>query len=160
MITEADLKEAIVGCKNLTLVAQGFGITVTSLMVYMEQYGIKPEKLIEDDRAKQEKKKPKPYIHPADDKGVRCVLHCYENKTAKSCIYGGLCGTMDCCDYMILTGHRRPIVDPLDTHYCTAYVAIDKKLKEKMVRKKTEDEKRKFLREYLAERNKNVRENT
>lgn len=157
MITESDLKEAIVSCRNLKDVAQGFGISSNALRVLMDMYEIIPENLIPEKEPRRAK--PKPYIHETDENGVRCVCGFNNGKYSRRCFYGSNCGGMTCCDYMLITDKRRPIADKFDTHYCTAFLPISKSEKQKMKNKKSYGEKRLILREYL-ERNGNVRENT
>lgn len=152
MPTKEDIEQAIMAVGNLKEVAKGFGINVNSLKIYMDMYDIVPEKLKEP--VKKKPKKVKPYIHPTDEHGVRCVYETGKgNVTAQKCFFGGQCGGTDCCDYLLITLKRRPIADAFDTHYCTAYLPVPEKVKKKLKNKMQYDEKRKFLREYLAERN-------
>lgn len=98
-------------------------------------------------------KREQSYIHPSDEHGIRCEWTKEKgNRTAKRCLYGGICGNIDCCDYYLLTGKMRPIVDPKDTHYCTIFTPIPKKQKQKMNRTKGIPGKREFMKEWLEKK--------
>lgn len=164
MPTKEDIEQAIEFCGDLKTVAEGFGVTLGRLKTLMDIYEIKVKNIPEHPQKKDkivEEEKKKPYIHHTDEHGRRCVyVEGRGNSTAKKCMYGGECAGIDCCDYILIRGHSRPIADKKDPHYCVIYTPIPKEAKKKLRRMKNWEDKRKFIKEYLEKKDERSAEYT
>lgn len=144
-LTKETLEESLKIGLSTREVARGFGISLAVLLRIMERYGMEIQ---EEQKPTVTKKIPVPVEKEEPNrvkpKGVKCIyIEGKGNRRAQTCFYGGKCGAIDCCDYFMITGQRRPKDkenDKYPYHYCTAYKYISKEQKAKLNRRKKIEE--------------------